>query len=449
MACVKLSFIVFLAVFLSAFGSRVRDDVAGNFDYAPDLQNIPQLTGFQLGSFNGYSGQRPGNPSNDHQCDQVGSVPTDLNFITKYNFYYKYTHAYGIPIISSAYVSDAALKRACYVVRVLLADLPKIRYHLYKNYGRAGVIGANEGVTNIPEHSWLPDWWNQRARGLGGTLQYPISTGGEENLLCWNNDRYRNEDIFLHEFSHGIQEIAIVSGAIPGFISRLQSAFNYAKSRGLWANTYAMSTWKEYFAEGVQSYFHVNAYAKPPNGVHNDINTRAKLQAYDPTLYGLIREVFPCGNYIKDRCDRTDNLVSMRMNCDGSSGGASTPAPSTSLTPSVTTKSNHSTVITSQSPRTTTTTISTPPEIIHRQLFLFTVCKDDNQLCYAWASVGYCTTSPGYMLVYCKKSCNVCNNGGASCVDLNQSCQSWATRGECSRNPGYMLVYCRKSCNVC
>ena len=62
------------------------------------------------------------------------------------------------------------------------------------------------GTTSIPEHRWLGPSWDQRARGLGGTLAIPISTGGEENLLCWRNrDRYPNEDIFLHEFSHGIQ----------------------------------------------------------------------------------------------------------------------------------------------------------------------------------------------------------------------------------------------------
>ena len=62
-------------------------------------------------------------------------------------------------------------------------------YFCQQHFGRAGVIGANEGVRSIPEHSWLPSWWDQRARGLGGTLTNPISTGAEENLLCWSNDR--------------------------------------------------------------------------------------------------------------------------------------------------------------------------------------------------------------------------------------------------------------------
>lgn len=77
-------------------------------------------------------GQRSGNPTNDHRCDQITNVPAHLTFITKYNYYRKYTHAYGIPVISSYAVSDEALKRACYVVRFLLADSYKVRYYLYK-----------------------------------------------------------------------------------------------------------------------------------------------------------------------------------------------------------------------------------------------------------------------------------------------------------------------------
>ena len=91
-------------------------------------------------------------------------------------FYKKYLHAYGIPVISSENATDAALRRACYVVIFLLADREDIRRSVYKRRGRAGVIAATEGVTSIPEHSWLQSWWNQRARGLGATVTHPIST---------------------------------------------------------------------------------------------------------------------------------------------------------------------------------------------------------------------------------------------------------------------------------
>ena len=91
-------------------------------------------------------------------------------------FYQKYLHAFGVPIISSNRALDAALRRACYVVVFTLADRKDIRRMFFKNHGRAAVISIKEQVTTIPEHSWLPSWYNQRARGLGGTMQNPIST---------------------------------------------------------------------------------------------------------------------------------------------------------------------------------------------------------------------------------------------------------------------------------
>jgi len=114
---------------------------------------------------------------NTWECENVGPVPVNVRSEMNLSpFYRKYLHAFGIPIISSSAPSDAALRRACYVVVFLMADRPDIRSWLYKRNGRAGVIGLQEGVTTIPEHSWLASWWNQRARGLGGTLRHPIST---------------------------------------------------------------------------------------------------------------------------------------------------------------------------------------------------------------------------------------------------------------------------------
>ena len=58
-------------------------------------------------------------------------------------------------------------------------------------------------MTDIPEYSSLPLWYNQRARGIGGTMDVPLSISSEENLLCSPFDRYR-EDIYVHEVAHGI-----------------------------------------------------------------------------------------------------------------------------------------------------------------------------------------------------------------------------------------------------
>ena len=64
-----------------------------------------------------------------------------------------------------------------------------------------------------------------------------------------------------------------------------------------------MSTDREYLAEGAQSYFDCNDEHDPPNGIHNHINTRTELASYDPQLYRLLQEIFPCQNKYFKRCD--------------------------------------------------------------------------------------------------------------------------------------------------
>lgn len=114
---------------------------------------------------------------NTWECERVTGVPSRVRSEYRLSgFYRKYLHAYGVPIISSGLAQDAALRRACYVVVFLFADRLDIRTWFYRRYGRAGVIASSEGVTSIPEHSWLGSWWNQRARGLGATITHPIST---------------------------------------------------------------------------------------------------------------------------------------------------------------------------------------------------------------------------------------------------------------------------------
>ncbi|KAL3846996.1 hypothetical protein ACJMK2_017936 [Sinanodonta woodiana] len=276
--------------------------------------------------------------------------------------------------------------------------------------GRVAVVGENEQTTDIPEHHFLNDSWNARSRGLGATEQAPVSSGGEENILCHTNDRYRPEDIFLHEVSHAVHLLG-AKFAISGWDSRLQQVYNHAKSSGLWSSTYALTNYIEYFAEGAQSFFSCNDYSHPPNGIHNEINTHDKLRPYDPQLFQLISEVFPCGNTYLKRCESNRDKESkqvLRMNCDHPSGSG-----------------------------TGGNTITTPSSD----------CADQHQYCSSWSNAGECTKNPGYMHVYCKKSCSVCSS--QSCSDQNELCSSWANTGECSKNPGYMLNSCKKSCHVC
>eukprot|EP00058_Branchiostoma_floridae_P010627 XP_002596115.1 hypothetical protein BRAFLDRAFT_66156 [Branchiostoma floridae] len=185
------------------------------------------------------------------ECTNVASVPEEVRTKLKLDtFYQKYLHAYGIPILGSSILPDDALRRCCYDVLFMLADRRDLRDSYFNVYGRAAIMAESEVTLDIPEHSHMDESFNTRARGLGGTVSYPVSTGAEENVLCYQSDSLRVEDIFMHEFAHGVHNMA-AKIVIPDFDDRLGAAYQDAWANGRFANTYADDTVFEYWAEGV------------------------------------------------------------------------------------------------------------------------------------------------------------------------------------------------------
>jgi alpha-glucosidase len=173
---------------------------------------------------------------------------------------------------------------------------------LIKNNIRLAVMAPTEQTTDIPEHSDLTpkDYWDKRARGLGATRARPAVSCGEENLLNLKGDRYHNENILVHEFAHAIHEMGL-NYVDAKFDARLRGIFDRAIAKGLWEKTYAATNHKEFWAEGVQSYFDTNA---PKGGVHNDIDKREKLARYDPELFQIIDETFKQSTWRYERYDK-------------------------------------------------------------------------------------------------------------------------------------------------
>ena len=245
------------------------------------------------------AGDRPGVVGNEWMCDNITDIPPvvqeDFGLSRVYS---KYTDAFRIPIFGSSLVSDEAMTRACYVVRFMLGDRRDVRNAMYRKWFRVAIMHERESTHNIPEHSQTARLLTT-VRGLGGTLHIPVASVGQENLLCRHDDPNRFEDILVHNVAHSIHRIGLTI-AQPDFQKRLGYAYNDARRADLWDHTRADDTVDEYFAEGVQVFFHVQAPYK--YGVHNDIDNRDKLGRYDPELHDLITEVFPCMNHIVDRC---------------------------------------------------------------------------------------------------------------------------------------------------
>lgn len=226
------------------------------------------------------------------QAYRVGGVPA---------CYTQQSEAQGFPIVATANVSPYALKEAEYLVDQMLAHRPDIRRAMILSGARLCIIGWNEFTTDLPEWEWLAenelaeypgisprDFYDARARGMGGSRMDPFCSCGEENLLCYPGDPYSTENILIHEFAHNIHLRGLVN-VDPTFDERLKKAYDQAMQQGLWKSKYASVNHHEYFAEGVQSWFDNN---REDDHDHNHVNTRQELIEYDPGLAGLCREVF-------------------------------------------------------------------------------------------------------------------------------------------------------------
>lgn len=211
-------------------------------------------------------------------------------------FYKKYMDANGIAITASWRVPDTAMVQAWRILDFMTRDLPKpVLDAMVKVKTRVTVMARYEGTTDVPEHAHLAADttlnWDLRARGLGGDLELPLTSCAEENLLAYQIDKYHAEDILIHEFAHSIHLIGIVQ-VDPTFNQKLEKLLNQAVAKGKYENTYAKTNIEEYWAEGVQDWFNVNAEVPKPDGKHNALNTREELKKYDPDLYELLSHYF-------------------------------------------------------------------------------------------------------------------------------------------------------------
>jgi hypothetical protein len=218
---------------------------------------------------------------------RVQSPPPELKLNA---FYVKYVDASGYPIVSSSKVNDYALKEAAYIVDLMLAKRPDVRAAMVKSGSRLCVMAHDEFTTDLPGWKQLrpKDYWDARARGMGGSETDPLCSCAEENLLAFEGDPYSAENILIHEFAHNIHLRGMVN-VDPTFDKRLKAAYDAAMKAGLWKTKYAAVNHYEYFAEGVQSWFDNNRFNDHD---HNYVHLRYQLKEYDPGLAKFCEEVF-------------------------------------------------------------------------------------------------------------------------------------------------------------
>ena len=222
-------------------------------------------------------------------------------FKHKNDFYKKAVNAGGIWIFSSEKVDDRALLEARFLILSMLKARPDVLRAIVAKNIRIGVMAHDEFTNDIPEHSMLSDWWNKRARGLGGN---PV-TCGEENVLNFEGDKYTGESILMHEFAHAIHHSGLTQ-VDDKFEEKLKTAYRNAKATGLFEG-YAMGTYGEFWAESSQSWFECNRnelmLRRDKEGKRRPLKNRADLKEYLPELAKLLAEGYGDNPWLYTRMD--------------------------------------------------------------------------------------------------------------------------------------------------
>lgn len=232
-----------------------------------------------------------------NQNDSSKSAP--ISELQKYPaFFKKHIDVDGIIIMGSNKVSDTSFVIAKSIVIKMLAKIPEVKKAMVKNHAQIILVAQNEEFSDIPEFKGFDTLRDQdgnildkRLRGLSLAGKNLFMSCGEETLICSPSDTHKGENIFVHEFAHTIANLGI-NAVDTTFLSTLKQMYNRAKNKQLWKNTYAIASFQEYFAEGVQCWFNVCRKSIPGDGVANEISRRSELKFYDPELYNLLSKYF-------------------------------------------------------------------------------------------------------------------------------------------------------------
>ncbi|MEX0811856.1 MAG: FISUMP domain-containing protein [Chitinophagales bacterium] len=226
------------------------------------------------------------NDNNEVMSCSVRSMPASANYASLYT---QYINCTGIPVIAPDGVPEQALRVGDETIEFMLTGLDEVKNKLIERGEYYILFGPGKTAQELPEFinttvSEIGVYWDMPGAGA--------STAA--GLLCFAEDNPSpNHNIMVHEMVHMV-DISGLRLLDSDFESELSSAYNNARSQGLWNNTYAMTNKEEYLAECVMIYYEVHFPFGPPggDGNSNDIITRAQLQNYDPTIYNIIASRF-------------------------------------------------------------------------------------------------------------------------------------------------------------
>ncbi len=214
-------------------------------------------------------------------------------------FYTKYINADGIAILAHVSVEDEHLIAARHVVLVMTAKHPALRDRLRVQHGFYLILfkhatGPGDAI-GVPElFGKLGDYGTYREqsrcsvtyslRGSQGVNGYCIAAVAQEHLGRMHT--------VVHEFAHALD--SEIDRLVPGFLDRLEQAYQKAKASGayrnLWDPYIITENSREYWAEGTEIWFY-------GIGEGREFETHEAFAEVDPLLYELLSEWFYQGSF--------------------------------------------------------------------------------------------------------------------------------------------------------
>ena len=223
-------------------------------------------------------------------CDETDpitvEVPTNLQppppSLGLDPYYGKYLDAGGVAIVSSLRVPDQALLSARNILNEMLSDRPDLLATMAELGIRVAIWDEHAVSSDLPDNKHD---MQQDAKALG-LFNGIVASTGVESVLCYDTMPEPGFDWLVHELAHAVQAAVEHQPGGDRFRERLQDIYDDASPRWEW--TYPGTNPEEFWAELVASWFGL----QNAKNYWHDVNSPAELEALEPAVAALIREVF-------------------------------------------------------------------------------------------------------------------------------------------------------------
>ena len=208
------------------------------------------------------------------------SVTGERAFAAEYT---QIREAAGITIVGNARVDEDAFDVAVQTIERMFAS-NDLEDELVAVGAYVVIAARDQSPLDLPEFRCLEEEavgsLVEHACGVADRADYPVATVNELDLLGRRTGPCRGLNILYHELGHLVQGWALG----PADYADVRLLHHDARVSGVYGDAYAMTNFREYFAEGTQAYF--------LSALSTGEMDRDWLAEYDPALLEILERVY-------------------------------------------------------------------------------------------------------------------------------------------------------------